>query len=52
LRLCFSFPALDRIREGVSRLAELLHDELGLLRAVYGDGAPELAGRRDEQGSK
>jgi 2-aminoadipate transaminase len=47
LRLCFSFPAMDRIREGVSRLAELLHDELGLLRAVYGDGAPELAGRRD-----
>ena len=46
LRLCFSFPPSDRIREGVSRLAELLHDELGLLRAVYGDGAPELAGRR------
>ena len=50
LRLCFSFPPVDRIREGVSRLAELLHDELGLLRAVYGDGAPELAGRRDELG--
>jgi len=50
LRLCFSFPAMDRIREGVSRLAELLHDELGLLRAVYGEGAPELAGRRDEEG--
>jgi DNA-binding transcriptional MocR family regulator len=50
LRLCFSFPPLDRIREGVSRLAELLHDELGLLRAVYGAGAPELAGRRNGQG--
>jgi DNA-binding transcriptional MocR family regulator len=50
LRLCFSFPPSDRIREGVSRLAELLHDELGLLRAVYGDGAPELAGRRAETG--
>jgi 2-aminoadipate transaminase len=50
LRLCFSFPPLDRIREGVSRLAELMHDELGLLRAVYGEGAPELAGRRDEAG--
>lgn len=50
LRLCFSFPPSDRIREGVSRLAELLHDELGLLRAVYGDGAPELAGRRGEVG--
>ena len=50
LRLCFSFPPTDRIREGVSRLAELLHDEIGLLRAVYGEGAPELAGRRDEAG--
>jgi 2-aminoadipate transaminase len=50
LRLCFSFPPADRIREGVSRLAELLHDEMGLLRSVYGDGAPELAGRRDEAG--
>jgi 2-aminoadipate transaminase len=50
LRLCFSFPPLDRIREGVSRLAELLHDELGLLRSVYGDDAPELAGRREEAG--
>ena len=50
LRLCFSFPPSERIREGVSRLAELLHDELDLLRAVYGEGAPELAGRRDEAG--
>jgi 2-aminoadipate transaminase len=50
LRLCFSFPPLDRIREGVSRLAELMHDELELLRAVYGEGAPQLAGRRDEAG--
>jgi 2-aminoadipate transaminase len=50
LRLCFSFPPTDRIREGVSRLAELLHDELGLLRAVYGEDAPELAGRRGEEG--
>ncbi len=50
LRLCFSFPPLDRIREGVSRLAELLSDELDLLRSVYGEGAPELAGRRDEAG--
>lgn len=50
LRLCFSFPPVERIREGVGRLAELLHDELGLLRAVYGEGAPELAGRRGEAG--
>jgi len=48
IRLCFSYPPKDRIREGISRLAELLHDELGLLRAVYGEGAPELAGRRDD----
>ena len=45
-RLCFSFAPVDRIREGVSRLAELLHDELALLRAVYGPDAPELEGRR------
>jgi 2-aminoadipate transaminase len=50
IRLCFSFADMDRIREGVSRLAELLHDELGLLRAVYGAGAPELAGRRQDPG--
>jgi DNA-binding transcriptional MocR family regulator len=50
LRLCFSFPPVDRIHEGVSRLAELLHDELELLRAVYGQDAQELAGRRDEAG--
>jgi DNA-binding transcriptional MocR family regulator len=50
LRLCFSFPPLERIREGVSRLAELLHDELGLLRSVYGADAPELSGRRSEAG--
>ncbi len=48
IRLCFSYPPKDRIREGISRLAELLHDELGLLRAVYGEGAPELAGRRGD----
>ncbi len=36
-RLCFSFPEVDRIREGVSRLAELLHEELALVRSVYGD---------------
>ncbi len=46
LRLCFSFPPAERIREGISRLGELLHDELELLRSVYGADAPELAGRR------
>ncbi|MEY3019192.1 MAG: hypothetical protein RLZZ272_176 [Actinomycetota bacterium] len=36
LRLCYSFPDVSRIREGVARLGELLHDELELVRAVYG----------------
>jgi 2-aminoadipate transaminase len=41
LRLCYSQPSPERIREGVTRLGELLHDELDLVRAVYGsDGAP------------
>jgi len=35
-RLCYSFPDVGRIREGVARLGELLHDELELVRAVYG----------------
>ncbi|MEX0835518.1 MAG: PLP-dependent aminotransferase family protein [Nitriliruptor sp.] len=46
LRLCYSQPSPDRIREGVSRLGELLHDELELVHAVYGaDGAPPLRRR-------
>jgi DNA-binding transcriptional MocR family regulator len=40
MRLCYSFPAPDRIREGVTRLGELLHEELELVRAVYGDTPP------------
>ncbi len=36
LRLCYSFPEVDRIREGVQRLGELLSDEIELSRAVYG----------------
>ncbi len=36
LRLCYSFPPVDRIREGVARLGELLHDEIQLVHAVYG----------------
>lgn len=36
LRLCYSFPPPDRIREGVARLGELLHEEVELVRAVYG----------------
>jgi 2-aminoadipate transaminase len=46
LRLCYSQPSPERIREGVSRLGELMHDELDLVRAVYGDaGAPPLRDR-------
>ena len=37
LRLCYSFPDVARIREGIARLSELLHGELELVRAVYGD---------------
>lgn len=44
-RLCFSFPSTDRIREGVVRLGELLHAELELVRAVYGEHAPQLRAR-------
>lgn len=40
MRLCFSFPEVERIPEGVARLGELLHDELELVRAVFGDQAP------------
>ena len=45
-RLCFSFPEVGRIREGVTRLGELLHGELELVRAVYGENAPEVRPRR------
>lgn len=49
-RLCFSFPPPDRIREGIVRLGELLHDELELMRAVYGDDAPEIRPRSEPSG--
>lgn len=42
MRLCFSSPTVERIQEGVVRLAELLHDETELLHAVYGDAIPEV----------
>jgi 2-aminoadipate transaminase len=44
-RLCFSFPEVARIQEGVVRLGELLHAELELVRAVFGDDAPEVRPR-------
>lgn len=37
LRLSFCFPPPERIREGVRRLAEVLHGEVELVRALYGD---------------
>jgi len=40
MRLCFSYPEIERIPEGVARLGELLHDELELVQAVFGDQAP------------
>jgi 2-aminoadipate transaminase len=46
LRLCFSFPSTDRIAEGVIRLGELLHEELDLIRAVFGEDAPPVQPRR------
>lgn len=48
-RLCFSYPPEDRIRDGVVRLGELLHDELDLVRAVFGDDAPEVRPRSTGQ---
>ncbi len=40
LRLSFCFPTPERIREGIARLGELLHEEVELVRAVYGDVKP------------
>jgi len=40
LRLCYSFPTPERIVEGIQRFGELLHEELELVRAVYGDTPP------------
>jgi DNA-binding transcriptional MocR family regulator len=37
LRLSFCFPTPERIREGVRRLAEVLHTEVELVRALYGE---------------
>ncbi len=37
LRLSFCFPPADRIREGVRRLAEVLHEEVELIDAIFGD---------------
>ena len=44
-RLCFSYPEVARVREGVVRLGELLYEELELVRAVFGDEPPPTASR-------
>jgi 2-aminoadipate transaminase len=51
MRLCYSFPPPDRIREGVARLGELLHEEIELLKAVYGDLPPAEVPREQERGT-
>jgi DNA-binding transcriptional MocR family regulator len=38
MRLSFCFPTADRIREGVRRLAGVIHDHAALRAALYGDG--------------
>ena len=45
VRLNFSFPPPERIREGVRRLAGVVEQELAL-RSVFGDIAPGRTGRR------
>jgi 2-aminoadipate transaminase len=37
MRLSFCFPSPDRIREGVRRLAQVLHAEVELVRAMFGE---------------
>jgi 2-aminoadipate transaminase len=45
MRLCFSYPPVERIHEGIVRLGELLHTELELVEAVYGGAAPAVERR-------
>jgi 2-aminoadipate transaminase len=49
MRLCFSYPPIERIREGIVRLGELLHAELELVQAVYGDEIPQAPRRRPDE---
>ena len=37
LRLSFCFPPPERIREGVRRLADVVHDEIEFAHALFGD---------------
>ncbi len=53
MRLCFSYPPVERIHEGIVRLGELLHAELELVQAVYGDDIPDMRRRGpDEPGTQ
>jgi 2-aminoadipate transaminase len=45
LRLCYSFPPPDRIREGVRRLTGVVGEELDLIRALGGDMHAGRSGR-------
>jgi hypothetical protein len=38
MRLSFCFPTSDRIREGVRRLAGVVHEQAALRAALYGNG--------------
>ena len=49
MRLCFSYAPVERIREGIVRLGELLHTELELVRAVYGGDAPTARRRGPDE---
>jgi 2-aminoadipate transaminase len=44
LRLCYSYPTPDRIREGVRRLVGVVNEELDLLRALGGLPGTRLGG--------
>jgi DNA-binding transcriptional MocR family regulator len=37
MRLSFCFPTSDRIREGVRRLARVIHEQMALRAALYGE---------------
>lgn len=40
MRLSFCYPTPEQIRAGVARLAEVVREEIELVRAVYGDREP------------
>jgi 2-aminoadipate transaminase len=49
LRLCYSYPEPNQIREGIVRLGALLYEELELVEAILGrDAHPAASGKRKE----